>query len=234
MSLAKMRCPDLAEVDHYFDEATRLLCDAERRLLQLHRDESCENVQQTSADLIAAMKRIHRMIEDYRDALIRNAVALPRMNPAPETRREWSFLLWLRAQTGQCPAAIRIAGIGAAGTDGAAEIRAGQALGGQPGRERGRVGRASKNRPGWPRKSGMPDGPVSAFGDRQRRVTSTARPDCDLHHRRNSGEPLFAPLACEPVGSEARRIVRRRRDPGRMTGGPASRRFDRHCSGASG
>ena len=98
MSLAKMRCPDLAEVDHYFDEATRLLCDAERRLLQLHRDESCENVQQTSADLIAAMKRIHRMIEDYRDALIRNAVALPRMNPAPETRREWSFLLWLRAR----------------------------------------------------------------------------------------------------------------------------------------
>jgi hypothetical protein len=98
MSLAQMRRPDLAEVDRCYDEATRLLRDAEARLLQLHRDEPCDSVRQTSADLIAAMKRIHRMIAEYRDALVRNAVALPCASRAPVRRREWSFLLWLRAR----------------------------------------------------------------------------------------------------------------------------------------
>ncbi|KAB1074445.1 hypothetical protein [Methylobacterium planeticum] len=98
MRLARVPCHDLDEVDRYHDEATRLLREAEIRLLQIHRDEAFESVRQTTADLVAAMQRIHRMIEAQRDAAVRGAAVIPRVIPASGRRRRWPLLAWIRAR----------------------------------------------------------------------------------------------------------------------------------------
>ena len=67
----------IAEIDSYLDEGTGLIFQAEERLLQLERDGACRGHLLIGAQILKAMRRNLRLIQERRSNLEREIAAVP-------------------------------------------------------------------------------------------------------------------------------------------------------------
>ena len=67
----------LAELDSYLDEGVCLISQAEERLLQLERDGACQGQLLMGAQILKAMRRNLRLIQERRNSLEKEVAVLP-------------------------------------------------------------------------------------------------------------------------------------------------------------
>jgi hypothetical protein len=81
----------VAEIDSYLDESMCLIFQAEERLLQLERDGACWGHLLMGAQILKAMRRNLRLIQERRNSLEKEIAALPVAPPVQAKRRWWSY-----------------------------------------------------------------------------------------------------------------------------------------------
>ncbi|WP_336487768.1 hypothetical protein [Methylobacterium nigriterrae] len=88
MGVALDRSHDIAEVDRYLAEGARLIAQAEARRRQIDRDCAREGHRLMAAQILTAMRRTLRLIEDHRIGLAAAATD-PALAPVRAGRARW-------------------------------------------------------------------------------------------------------------------------------------------------
>lgn len=99
--------PTLAEVDQYISEGISLIAQAEERLRQLERDRACQGHLLMGAQILTAMRRNLRLLQERRDSLEKEAAALPVVPPVREKQHWWRSFLSYRGTQPSYPAGGR-------------------------------------------------------------------------------------------------------------------------------
>jgi hypothetical protein len=81
----------LAEVDSYLEEGMCLIFQAEERLLQLRHDRACQGNLLLGAQILKAMRRTLRLIQERRNSLEKETLVLAVAPSVPVKRRWWAF-----------------------------------------------------------------------------------------------------------------------------------------------
>jgi hypothetical protein len=98
MSTPRSQSPTLAELDSYLDEGICLISQSEERLLQLERDGACRGHLLMGAQILKAMRRNLRLIQERRNSLEKEVAILPVALSVPGKRRWWSYWGYSRRQ----------------------------------------------------------------------------------------------------------------------------------------
>ena len=88
----------LAEVDSYLEEGMRLIFQAEEGLLQSKHDGACQGNLLIGAQILKAMRRTLRLIQERRNSLEKETVVLAVAPSVSVKRRWWAFWSSPRSQ----------------------------------------------------------------------------------------------------------------------------------------